>query len=220
MFCDRCGVRNPEGRTTCLHCMGALKESGDPGAMCAEHPSEPATGRCVTCQKYVCEACGGVVSNRGVFCIDHTPAVTTSASASPGMNPLLSGGGADAPIAAARGRTGVDSGMIAAIAGIVAILVFFGIAFGFPAPLRSKELPAPPPPAAGVGGAGGYGPGGYGPGGGATDSYGGYPGGPMGPGYGPGAMPGGSAGPPGGPPGGPSYGPPGGPSGPSGSSRD
>ena len=50
------------------------------GAVCAEHPNEPATGRCVTCGKLVCEACGGVVSNRGVYCIDHTPAVTTSAS--------------------------------------------------------------------------------------------------------------------------------------------
>src|SRR5262249_20691830 len=125
-----------------------------------------------------------------------------------------------APIAAARGRTSVDSGMIAAIAGIVAILVFFGIAFGFPAPLRSKDLPPPQAPASGVGGPGGYGPGGYGPGGGSTDSYGGYPGGA--PGYGTGAMPmpggpAGSAGPPGGPPGGPSYAPPGGPGG---SSRD
>jgi hypothetical protein len=222
MFCDRCGVRNPAGRTTCLHCMGPLKESGDPGATCAEHPGEPATGRCVTCQKYVCEACGGVVSNRGVYCIDHTPAVTTSASASPGMNPLLSGGGGDAAIAAAgRSRTSVDSGMIALIAGIVAILVFFGIAFGFPAPLRSKELPGPPPPAPGVGGPGGYGPAGYGPGGASgTDSYGGYPGGPAAPGYGtggampmPGGPPGSAGGPPGGPPGGPSYAPPGGPSG-------
>src|SRR6476619_3733743 len=123
MICDRCGVVNRAGRTTCLHCMGPLKNgAAADGAMCAEHPGEPATGRCVTCQKYVCEACGGVVSNRGVYCIDHTPAVTTSASASPGMNPLLSGGAADAPMAAARGRTSVDAGMIAAIAGVVAIL--------------------------------------------------------------------------------------------------
>src|SRR5438093_8622242 len=126
MFCDRCGVRNPEGRTTCLHCLGPLKESGDPGAMCAEHPGEPATGRCVTCGKLVCEACGGVVSNRGVYCIDHTPAVTTSASSSPGMNPLLSGGGGmdSGAGAAVRAKSSMDKGVMAAVAGLVALLVY------------------------------------------------------------------------------------------------
>ncbi len=202
MICERCGVVNRAGRTTCIHCLGPLK-SGMPaeGAVCAEHPGEPATGRCVTCGKLVCEACGGVVSNRGVYCIDHTPAVTTSASSSPGMNPLLGGGGAgDAAGTAMRAKASVDRGTIAAIGGLVAILVYFGLAFGYPGWLRSKELPAAPVSAAGP--MGGYGaPGGY-PGGG------GYPG-PGGYGTGAGAdtgAPGSS-----GPPGGPSVGPPGGP---------
>src|SRR2546425_500926 len=94
MICDRCGVVNRAGRTTCIHCLGPIPPGGGAEDLrCAEHPGEPASGRCVTCKKLVCEACGGVVSNRGVYCIDHTPAVTTSASASPGMNPLLGGAG-------------------------------------------------------------------------------------------------------------------------------
>src|SRR3954462_5815006 len=142
MFCERCGVVNRAGRTTCVHCVGPLKSGAEAeGAVCAEHPGEPATGRCVTCGKLVCEACGGVVSNRGVYCIDHTPAVTTSASASPGMNPLLAGGRAEAA-GPARASASMDRGVIAAISGIVLILVFFGIAFGFPGPLRSRELPS------------------------------------------------------------------------------
>jgi hypothetical protein len=212
MFCERCGVVNRAGRTTCIHCMGPLKAGADgEGAVCAEHPGEPATGRCVTCGKLVCEACGGVVSNRGVYCIDHTPAVTTSASASPGMNPLLAGGSAEAAGTATGARAGVDRGMIAAIAGFVLILVYFGIAFGFPHPLKSGDVPpAPVSTMGGFGGTGGYG-GGYGPGG--PMGYG--PGGPGGPG---GYMTGGGdSGPPygtgGGPPGGPSSMPPGGPAG-------
>jgi hypothetical protein len=200
MICERCGVVNRAGRTTCIHCLGPLK-NGVPaeGAVCAEHPGEPATGRCVTCGKLVCEACGGVVSNRGVYCIDHTPAVTTSASASPGMNPLLGGGADSAAGSAMRAKASVDRGTIAAIAGLVALLVYFGLAFGYPGFLRSKELPAAPVSTAG--GMGGYG---------AAGGYGagtGYPGpGPYGSG-GPGSdtgAPGGSyGGPPGGPPGGP-----------------
>jgi hypothetical protein len=226
MFCERCGVSNPAGRSVCLHCLGPLASgAAAEGATCAEHPAEPATGRCVTCGKLVCEACGGVVSNRGVYCIDHTPAVTTSASASPGMNPLLAGAGGAEPAAgaAARSRASMDRGILAAIIGTVIVLVFFGIAFGFPGPLRSKELP--PSVAAASGGmgggygAGGYSTGGYGPGGYGTggygapgdtsapySSYGGPPGGPGGP-------PGG----PGGPPGGPSTDVPAGPGGPYGS---
>ncbi len=196
--------------------MGPLKGGAEAtAAVCAEHPGEPATGRCVTCKKMVCEACGGVVSNRGVYCIDHTPAVTTSASASPGMNPLLGGAGggdAAAPAAAARARASMDRGMVALIAGIVAVLVFFGVAFGFPGPLRSRDVLAPPAPAVGGGYPGGPGgPGGYAPGG--------YPGGtdaasPYGSGYSaplplPGSTggPAGSGGPggPGGPPGGPAM---------------
>lgn len=201
MICDRCGVVNRAGRTTCIHCLGPLK-SGVPaeGAVCAEHPGEPATGRCVTCGKLVCEACGGVVSNRGVYCIDHTPAVTTSASSSPGMNPLLGGGGgADAAATAARAKASVDKGTIAAISGLVAILVYFGLAFGYPGFLKSKELP--PAPVSSAGPMGGYG------------AVGGSPYGTSG--YGTGMETGapGSYGPPGGPPGGPSVGPPGAPAG-------
>src|SRR5438094_9637163 len=124
MICERCGVVNRAGRTTCIHCLGPLK-SGTPaeGLYCAEHPSEPATGKCVTCGKLVCEACGGVVSNRGVYCIDHTPAVTTSASSSPGMNPLLSGsGGANAGAGAVQAKAGMDKGVLAAVAGLVALI--------------------------------------------------------------------------------------------------
>jgi hypothetical protein len=197
MFCERCGVVNRAGRPICIHCLGSLK-NGVPseGAVCAEHPGEPATGRCVTCGKNVCEACGGVVSNRGVYCIDHTPAVTTSASASPGMNPLLSGGAVDSAAGAAvRAKAGVDRGMIAAIAGFVAILVYFGLAFGYPGWLRSKDLEGPPASAmGGVGGMGGYG-GGYG----GTGGYAGGTGyGASTGGYGssPGPMPGGPPGAP------------------------
>jgi hypothetical protein len=198
--------------------MGPLKaDAAAAGATCAEHPNEPASGRCVTCGKLVCEACGGVVSNRGVYCIDHTPAVTTSASASPGMNPLLAGGGAGDPAVAGavRARSSMDKGVLAAIVGAVLVLVFFGIAFGFPGPLRSKELPAVPPSSLG-GGAGGYGGAGAygGPGGYGMDPYGtagGYgTGGGYSP-YGTGAPGGSYPGPPGGPPGGPPM-PPGGPS--------
>src|SRR5260370_27579890 len=136
MICARCGVGNRAGRTTCIHCLGPLKNgSSADGLYCAEHPSEPATGKCVTCGKLVCEACGGVVSNRGVYCIDHTPAVTTSASSSPGMNPLLSGGGSmeSGAGAAVRAKAGMGRGVLAAVAGLVALLVFFGLACGFPA---------------------------------------------------------------------------------------
>jgi hypothetical protein len=219
MFCDRCGVLNPSGRTLCLHCLGALKPgAGEAVATCAEHPAEPATGRCVTCGKLVCEACGGVVSNRGVYCIDHTPSVTTTASASPGMNPFLAGGGgAEAAAATTRAKASMDRGMLAAILGIVLILVYFGVAFGFPGPLRSKELPASQITSYGGGGSyggssygmpgGGYpgGPGG-GYGGGPGGPGGGYPGGPGGSGgYSTGVESGGpfGSGAPGGPPGGP-----------------
>src|SRR5689334_7136683 len=153
MICDRCGVVNRAGRTTCIHCLGPLKSgTAAEGLYCAEHPSEPATGKCVTCSKLVCEACGGVVSNRGVYCIDHTPAVTTSARSSPGMNPLLSGGSAE-PGAATTGRakSSSDRVVIAAVAGVVALLVFFGLTFGKPGFLRSGELPTPPPSLAGSG---------------------------------------------------------------------
>jgi hypothetical protein len=223
MFCDRCGVMNPAARTLCIHCMGPLSgTASEAGAMCAEHPGEPATGRCVTCKKLVCEACGGVVGNRGVYCIDHTPAVTTSASASPGMNPLLSGGAPEAAAAGARARASMDRGTMALIAGIVALLVYFGIAFGFPGDLKSGELPTQPPSAA-------PGPAGFGAGPGASDPYGGT-GGYGAPGGYPGPGPGGYPGPmPGGPGGGPSYSaapypgpgaPPGGPMpGPAGSGR-
>src|SRR5437016_2749790 len=126
MICERCGVVNRAGRTVCIHCLGPLK-NGMPaeGAVCAEHPGEPATGRCVTCGKLVCEACGGVVSNRGVYCIDHTPAVTTSASSSPGMNPLLSGGGGmdSGAGAAVRAKSSMDKGVMAAVAGLVALQI-------------------------------------------------------------------------------------------------
>lgn len=230
MICERCGVVNPGGRSICIHCLGPLKNAApSEGAMCAEHPAEPATGRCVTCGKLVCEACGGVVSNRGVYCIDHTPAVTTSASASPGMNPLLTGGAAGEPAATAvRAKASMDRGILAAVAGLVALILFFVIGFVVPGPLRSRELPPPPAsasPAGGYGGYGGYpgGPGGYpgGPGGypggpGGSDTtyspYGsaGPPGGPGGPPGGPGGPPGGPGGPPGGPAG--SAGPAGGPS--------
>src|SRR2546425_908873 len=132
MICERCGVVNRAGRTTCLHCMGPLKNgAATDGAVCAEHPSEPATGRCVTCGKLVCEACGGVVSNRSVYCVDHTPVVTTGAGASPGMNPLMGGSGMlDSTGGVVRAKASMDRGVIAAIAAVVAVLVFFGVAFG------------------------------------------------------------------------------------------
>lgn len=217
MICERCGVVNRAGRTTCIHCLGSLKKAiPAEGAVCAEHPGEPATGRCVTCGKLVCEACGGVVSNRGVYCIDHTPAVTTSATASPGMNPLLGGGSADMAGAAVRAKAGTDRGMIAAVAGLVALLVYFGLAFFYPGWLHSKELP--PSPVSAAGGVGGYaGAGGYG-GPGGMPGPGGYPGpGGMGTGYGSGT---GSANTSAGPMPGPSGGPPGGPADTSGASTN
>src|SRR5438045_5510809 len=142
MICERCGVVNRAGRTTCIHCMGPLRSgTSAEGLYCAEHPSEPATGKCVTCGKLVCEACGGVVSNRGVYCIDHTPAVTTSASSSPGMNPLLSGGAAEpAAGAAMRAKASVDRGILALVAGLVALILLLAIGLGYHGLLRRQEL--------------------------------------------------------------------------------
>jgi B-box zinc finger protein len=216
MICDRCGVANRTGRITCVQCLGPLLNGTGPGpeAMCAEHPDTPATGKCVTCKKLVCDACGGVVNNRGVYCIDHTPVVTTTGRASPGMNPLLAGGGADAAAAvpAAAKAPGISPGVVMAISGLIALILVVVALLVWPGFLASKEVPPSTVSGAGMGaGAGGpYGPGGpgapYGPGG-AGGPYGpGGPGGPGGP-YGPGGpgMPSDFAGAPG--PGGPGMAP-------------
>jgi B-box zinc finger len=210
MICDRCGVVNRPGRISCVQCLGPLanhKADATPGH-CKEHPDVPATGKCVTCGTLVCDACGGVVGNRGVFCIEHTPAITSAAGASPGMNPLLGGGGGAMAMPVARRQS--NGGMVAAIAAALGLIALFVVLFLFPGFLRSKELPAPPAGAGGIGMPGGspYGAGPYGAPGGAGPY--GPPGGPGG--YGPPGGPGGY-GPPGGPGG---YGPPGGPGGPPG----
>ena len=73
MICNRCGVVNRPGRVACIECLGPL----DPAAPnteplhCVDHPDTPATGRCVTCQKLVCDMCGGVINRRAVYCVDH-----------------------------------------------------------------------------------------------------------------------------------------------------
>jgi hypothetical protein len=197
MICDRCGVVNRPGRISCVQCLGPLANHKADATVghCKEHPDVPATGKCVTCGTLVCDACGGVVGNRGVFCIEHTPAITSATGASPGMNPLLGGGGGAAmPVA----RKQSNSGMIAAIAAALGLIALFVVLFLFPGFLRSRELPTPPAGAGGVGMPGSpYGAGPYGSPAGPGGPYG-APGGP--PGYAP----------PGGPPG---YGPPGGPPG-------
>jgi hypothetical protein len=172
--------------------------ANDPGAgTCKEHPEVPALGKCLTCGTLVCETCGGVVGNKGLYCINHTPAITSATGGSPGMNPML--GGPAARAVAARKQS--NSGLVAAILGAVGLIALFVVLFLFPGFLRSKELPAAPQ-SAGVGGPGG---GAYGPAG----PYG-MPGMPGGDPYG-----GGGYGPPGAPngPGGAAYGPPGGPPG-------
>jgi B-box zinc finger len=216
MICDRCGVANRAGRITCVQCLGPLLNGTGPGpvAMCAEHPDQPATGNCITCKKMVCDACGGVVNNRGVYCIDHTPVVTTSARASPGMNPMLGGAGDLGGGAVAAKKPATNMGLVMGIGGLVALVLIIVALLVWPGFLKSPE--APLSATAGVGfGAPGFAPG--------ADPYGvAGPGGPYGPGpggpYGPGG-PGGAYGPggPGGPPGAP-YGPggPGGPGGPPG----
>jgi hypothetical protein len=216
MICDRCGIANRAGRITCVQCLGPLLNGTGPGpvAMCAEHPDHPATGKCITCKKLVCDACGGVVNNRGVYCIDHTPVVTTSGRASPGMNPLLAGAGGDmGGGAVAAKKPAANTGVVMGIVGIIALVLVVVALLVWPGILKSPDVPqtatagtgfgGPGVPGAdpyGVGGPGGaYGPGspGFSPGGGP---YG--PGGPAGPG---GPVPGspyGSGGPPGGVPGG------------------
>ena len=66
--CSRCGVVNRPGRVACIQCLFRLDPAADAGPlMCADHPQAPATGRCVTCQKLVCDTCGGVINNRAVW---------------------------------------------------------------------------------------------------------------------------------------------------------
>src|SRR5215218_10305152 len=126
MICDRCGVVNRSGRISCVQCLGPLTNGkvDTSAAQCKEHPDVPAMGKCVTCGTLVCDTCGGVVANRGVYCVDHTPGITTATGASPGMNPLLAGGGGAAPKAARRqqGSGGVIA-LLAAILGIAALFV-------------------------------------------------------------------------------------------------
>jgi len=75
MICNRCGVVNRAGRVVCIHCMGPLDPAaGATSAECADHPGVPATGRCVTCGKLVCDQCGGIVNNRAVYCVPHAEA--------------------------------------------------------------------------------------------------------------------------------------------------
>jgi len=204
-ICERCGVANRPGRVACVQCMAPLAAADDPGVgACKEHPDVPAIGKCLTCGTPVCETCGGVVGNKGLYCLNHTPAITSAAGGSPGMNPMLGGAGARA--AAARKQS--NSGVVAAVLGAVGLIALFVVLFLFPGVLRSKELP-PTPGAGGMGAPGMAGPAGspYGPAG----PYGGPPGMPGA--YGP---PGGPPGytPPGAPPGGPM--PPGGPAPPGG----
>jgi hypothetical protein len=213
MVCDRCGVVNRAGRIDCVQCLAPLT-GAKAGGNCKEHPDIPATGRCVTCGTLVCDSCGGVVGNRAVYCIEHTPVITSATGASPGMNPMLGGGGG-APARVAS-RKSSNSGLIAAIVGALGLIVLVVGLLVWPGPLKSKELPPPPGAAAGTyGPGGGYGtPGGYGspygmPGGYGPPGYAppggpsGYapPGGPMPPG---GPVPGGAPNGPGGPPGMPS----------------
>jgi hypothetical protein len=174
---------------------------------CKEHPEVPAVGKCLTCGTLVCETCGGVVGNKGLYCLNHTPAITSATGGSPGMNPMLGGPGARA--VAARRQS--NSGMVGAILGAVGLIALFVVLFLFPGILRSKELP-PSPGAAGMPGGSPYG---------AASPYGppGMPGMPGGDPYGSPAGPGGPPGMPPGAMGGPSPGGMGGPSIPPGSPK-
>jgi hypothetical protein len=166
--------------------------------MCAEHPDQPATGHCITCKKLVCDACGGVVNNRGVYCIDHTPVVSTSGRASPGMNPLLAGAGGDVAVKAAAKKPAANAGLIMGIGGLIALVLAIVALLVWPGFLKSPEVA----PMAATGGA--FGAPGAMPGAPGADPYGvgapggAYPGAPGGP---PGAVPGGAYPGPGGPPG-------------------
>lgn len=203
MICERCGVANRAGRIACVQCMAPLAgAASDAGALvCKEHPDTPAVGKCLTCGTLVCETCGGVVGNKALYCINHTPAITSATGASPGMNPMLGGTAARASAA----RKSSNAGLVAAILGAVGLILMFVVLFVFPGVLKSEDLQATPA----AGGYGAYGPAGM-PGMPGGDPYGSPAGPPGGPGYGgpPGGPPG-YGGPPGGPPGGPM--PPGGP---------
>jgi hypothetical protein len=144
MICDRCGVANRTGRIICVQCLGPLLNGAAPAAQatCAEHPDTAATGKCITCKKLVCDACGGVVNNRGVYCIDHTPVLTTAGRASPGMNPLLAGGaGAGMPGATAR-KTESNTGLILVVAGLLALILAVVALLVWPGFLKSEPVPA------------------------------------------------------------------------------
>lgn len=203
MICERCGVASRPGRIACVQCMAPLSvAANDPGpGACKEHPETPAIGKCLTCGALVCETCGGVVGNKGLYCLDHTPAITSAAGGSPGMNPML--GGAGTRVAA---RKSSNSGVVAAILGVFGLIALFVVLFFFPGILRSQELET-------TGGAAGMaGPGGaYGPAGPYGSPYGGPGGGPGMPGGDPYGAPNGPGAPPGamggGPPGGPSIAP-------------
>lgn len=70
-ICNRCGVVNRAGRVACVHCMARLDPASATGPVqCVNHPNVPATGRCLACGKFVCDGCGGIISNRGVYCVD------------------------------------------------------------------------------------------------------------------------------------------------------
>jgi hypothetical protein len=168
--------------------------------VCAEHPDTPATGQCVTCKKLVCDACGGVVNNRGVYCVDHTPVVTTAMRGSPGMNPLLAGAGAEAAALGlpAAPKPASNFGLILGLGGLLALILVVVALLVWPGFLASKPVtPAAPTMGSTAGampGASPYGTGGMaGPyGAGPQDPYstGGFPG-PGGAMPGPGAaMPG------------------------------
>jgi hypothetical protein len=126
--------------------------------MCAEHPDAAATGKCITCNKLVCDACGGVVNNRGVYCIDHTPVVTTAGRASPGMNPLLAGAGGDLPgTAVVAKKSSPNTGLIMGLVGLIALILAVVVLLVTPGVLKSPELATGFTAGAGVGAPSPYG---------------------------------------------------------------
>ena len=103
MICPRCGLVNRSDRISCVHCWAPL--IGQPPATdvrCADHPDVAATGRCVICQKLVCDNCGGLYQNQRVYCLEDTEKVMIAALTRGGRR----GRAAPAPVAAGAGEGG------------------------------------------------------------------------------------------------------------------
>jgi hypothetical protein len=66
--CPHCGEEITEDSDFCPHCGTLFEAAGKP--MCETHPSAPAVGVCVICQKLLCRSCAKHAGGR-MFCQDH-----------------------------------------------------------------------------------------------------------------------------------------------------